>query len=760
MLGRITKRNVALVVRRTVTGIIGIFAVVAVVVVFGAFTSHSVSAQTADLGLAEVGQAAGLPTTDIRVMIVRIIRAFFGLIGITLVVLITYAGYLWMTAGGDDEKIVTAKKIITRAVIGLIIIMSAYAIVTFILNSILGIKTPGTIRTTSVVDSLYGSGSGSHYLGSGIIEYHYPEAGQTDVPRNTKIAITFKKPFVLPTIIEGYDDKGTYTLTDDTVGGVAAVPGTAYPLKTSNIKIIMNAGLGSPTGGTEDDAFDQRYPADAVVTPVPSVSVTPVADPFDPAEGQTLVIMFPIDAPLGSPTTDVNYRVALRGKTNGIGIWSENAVTGQPFKESAFDELHPDGAYFWPFATGTTLDTTPPKISATVPGALANPSSSRLDRNQLLQVYFNEAVDPTTASGITGSLADGGRGFTLIGVEGRCIEGLLCDARYDTGPSGAFVPVVGEWRLSNRYRTAEFIPMTECEGLPLNSCGEKVYCLPKNVDLRVTLHTSIVGSQPPTGIVPPNGIVDMVNNAMDGNKNGTAEGPVTATLALTYSLNIPPDVLDGVSDTVLWASQVGDTVDLVPPTVVDIVPKSFAVPPPPSETTAFVDPDQGGPSLVPSDLDPAFTWDKTLSVGSLRTGGYDELGGKFADDRSTVVLRSSECLRNEGADCSLGELCACTLFPGMAFTTDAELGDRNGKQITILRVRHRPFLTGNDLGYSKEEIRDHPERTPTYQPVVRAKVKDTKQNCFFPSEGFECAVDNNSPSCCNRAAQGAFNCPL
>ncbi len=757
MLGRITKQNVALVVRRTMTGIVGLIAVIAVIVVFGAVTQDAALAQTADLGLAEIGETSGLATTDIRVTIVRIIRAFFGLIGITLVVLMMYAGYLWMTSAGDDTKIATAKKIITRAVIGLFIIMSAYAIVSFILRAILNEQMPGGgIRSTSAITSLYGAGSGSHYLGSGIIEYHYPESGQTDVPRNTKVAITFKKPLVLSSIIEGYEDNGTYTLTDDTIGGVPAVPGTAYPLKVSNIKIIPNSGLGSPAGSSGNDAFDERYPDVALVSPVPSVSVTPVADMFDSDEGQTIVITF--TQPIGSPTSNVNYRVALRGQQDGIRVWSEDLVTGEPFAENAFPTLPPDGAYFWPFATGTTLDITPPQVSGTVPAALGNPSSRPMDRNQLLQVYFNEAVDPTTASGITGALEDGGRGFTLLDVQARCRSGFTCDVRYEDD----FVPLVGEWKLSNRYRTAEFIPAAECEGVTTNSCGERVYCLPRNVELRVVLRTPNLGSQPPAGIVPPNGIVDMVNNALDGNRNGTAEGPESAERPLEYSLNTPPTIAPDVNDDVLWIAHVGDTIDLVPPRVTDIIPKSFSsTSPPPSETTPFEAPDQGGPSLVPVDLDPTFVWSKVVSVGSLRTGGFDESTGRFADDRSTVVLRSYECVRDDGADCSEGSPnCTCAPLPPPSFFLDTELAEADGNQISILRLRHRSFLTGNDLGYTRAEVLLRPELTPKYQPVVRAKVKDTKQNCFFPSVGFNCAANPGLPSCCNRDAQGVFNCPL
>jgi hypothetical protein len=47
-----------------------------------------------------------------------------------------YAGFKWMTAGGNEDDVATAKKMITAAVVGLVIIMSSYAITTFVISSL------------------------------------------------------------------------------------------------------------------------------------------------------------------------------------------------------------------------------------------------------------------------------------------------------------------------------------------------------------------------------------------------------------------------------------------------------------------------------------------------------------------------------------------------------------------------------------------------------------------------------------------------
>lgn len=91
-------------------------------------------AQPSDpLGL-DYGSQTGLSGGDLRVTVARVINVSLGLLGTIAVVLIIYAGFKWMTAGGEEEGIETAKKIIFAAVIGLIIIASAYAISQFVIT--------------------------------------------------------------------------------------------------------------------------------------------------------------------------------------------------------------------------------------------------------------------------------------------------------------------------------------------------------------------------------------------------------------------------------------------------------------------------------------------------------------------------------------------------------------------------------------------------------------------------------------------------
>ena len=101
------------------------------------FTHTPALAQGVQDGLNSVGTTIGLSATDPRVIVARVINAVLGLLGIITVSLMLYAGFLWMTAGGEGEKVERAQKIIKNCIIGLIIILSSWAITSFVISKLL-----------------------------------------------------------------------------------------------------------------------------------------------------------------------------------------------------------------------------------------------------------------------------------------------------------------------------------------------------------------------------------------------------------------------------------------------------------------------------------------------------------------------------------------------------------------------------------------------------------------------------------------------
>jgi len=87
------------------------------------------------LGL-NFGAQTGLEATDPRVSVGRIINVALELLGTVALVLIIYAGAKWMTAGGNDDQIQDAQKILFASIVGLIIILSAYAISNYVVENI------------------------------------------------------------------------------------------------------------------------------------------------------------------------------------------------------------------------------------------------------------------------------------------------------------------------------------------------------------------------------------------------------------------------------------------------------------------------------------------------------------------------------------------------------------------------------------------------------------------------------------------------
>jgi len=88
-----------------------------------------------------VGTGAGYETdeaqTSLTATIGRIIRIGLGFLGVVFMLLALYAGFLWMTAGGNEDQVTKARKWLMNAVIGLIIIFAAYAISAFVVDAII-----------------------------------------------------------------------------------------------------------------------------------------------------------------------------------------------------------------------------------------------------------------------------------------------------------------------------------------------------------------------------------------------------------------------------------------------------------------------------------------------------------------------------------------------------------------------------------------------------------------------------------------------
>ena len=76
----------------------------------------------------------GDTTTDIRDNIRTFINILLGFLGVIAVIVIIYAGFTWMTSLGNAERVTKAKRTIIWAVVGIIVILSAWTIASYIIN--------------------------------------------------------------------------------------------------------------------------------------------------------------------------------------------------------------------------------------------------------------------------------------------------------------------------------------------------------------------------------------------------------------------------------------------------------------------------------------------------------------------------------------------------------------------------------------------------------------------------------------------------
>ncbi len=310
----------------------------------------------------QVAESAGLSQTPIGVIIARIIRVFLGILGVILTLLIIYGGWMYMSAGGDTEKVARAKQVLKNAIIGLLIILSAFAITQFILSRLLGAAGlgPGISASTA---RRYAEPLGSALDGR-VIRDHYPPRDALDIPRNTRIFVTFVDPVAPASLIDGWSAENP----------------AAADLNTGNVKIFETAkGEGA-----------------ALASGKVKVSVT---------EDHRTFVFDPVDL-LGNAANDTNYTVFLKPnikKDGGGDIFTGRNKAG----------------YQWTFEVSTLVDSTPPQIVSVLPS-----EGDTHDRNLTVEITFSEAMDPLSAAGAWKN----GSGFSNIAVfakEGASAEGRV-----------------------------------------------------------------------------------------------------------------------------------------------------------------------------------------------------------------------------------------------------------------------------------------------------------------------------------------------
>jgi len=311
------------------------------VFIISLFITPFIVAQAAPLTTLETGISfaggIGLGTTDPRVMAANIIRMALGVLGIIAVIIILYAGFLWMTSQGESDKIEKAKKMMINGLIGLVIILASYAIASFVISKLLNAINEGG---TGGPGENNGGYNDSGYLGGGILRDVYPEPGAKDVPKNTMIIATFA---------ETMDPLSVINTADQSLCPNPAPKGDWWcgTILEKNGKVAVKIlKLNSETIGLGEEVSADKI---AIMT-----------------KDKKNFIMRPAES-----LKTANYSVTL----------TQNWLTAAG--KGAFIS-----GYTWSFAVGLKEDKTSPKVISIFPAA-----DQEVKRNAIVQVNFNEAVN-------------------------------------------------------------------------------------------------------------------------------------------------------------------------------------------------------------------------------------------------------------------------------------------------------------------------------------------------------------------------------
>ncbi len=74
--------------------------------------------------------------TNMAAIIGGIVKAGLALIGSLTLVVFVYGGFLWMTSGGNADRVAKGKTIMMWAVLGLFIIFGSYAILSTVISGL------------------------------------------------------------------------------------------------------------------------------------------------------------------------------------------------------------------------------------------------------------------------------------------------------------------------------------------------------------------------------------------------------------------------------------------------------------------------------------------------------------------------------------------------------------------------------------------------------------------------------------------------
>jgi len=361
-------------------------------------------------------------------------------------------------------------------------------------------------------------------------------------------------------------------------------------------------------------------------------------------------------------------------------------------------------------------------------GVSPKPASTK-PRNSVIQINFNEAINPLTISGQAEEVSN----FITV----KCMVGADCNPEGDGYSDKYFACgdatcLKGKFNVSNQYRTVEFISAVQCG---VNGCGEKIYCLPGGSQIRVELKAAALtdcgadncvsrspynncagghcqddtGQNYPLSSLPLSGVADVALNSLDGNRDANPQGPATF-----YNEN-SPNPLTG--DNYQWSFSISEEIDLSPPVIESVIPGASGA-------------NLSEPVMI--------AFNKLMMSSSLGTGSMEVDNGKDADGNDLIVEHKRINLIS--AKSTLNPPEPDPVLPGY-WIAKSDIDSDGDKDVDKTRVEIRHSMFGDSIKYRAQ---------------VGSGVKDSNQNCFKPSSDLSCT---GNPSCCKGTPTDSSQCP-
>jgi len=112
---------------------------IAVIVIIGPAAQAQILVNTGTPGGLEdsaniVGQTGGYGNVKLEILVATVIKVLLSFLGIIFLILIIMAGFRWMMANGNEEQTKKSQDTIKNSIIGLVIVLMAYAVTYFVFN--------------------------------------------------------------------------------------------------------------------------------------------------------------------------------------------------------------------------------------------------------------------------------------------------------------------------------------------------------------------------------------------------------------------------------------------------------------------------------------------------------------------------------------------------------------------------------------------------------------------------------------------------